>query len=69
LLTEVEEWLEMGPTFLLRTVPEKNRQNERLSFCPSVSDRSRSEHTNQIKKRAHIPGGIGGVGNGDGLPF
>ena len=24
LLTEVEEWLEMGATFLLRTVPEKN---------------------------------------------
>jgi hypothetical protein len=24
LLTEVEEWLEMGATFLFRTVPKKN---------------------------------------------
>jgi hypothetical protein len=24
LLTEVKEWLEMGATFLFRTVPEKN---------------------------------------------
>ena len=24
LLTEVEEWFEVGATFLLRTVPEKN---------------------------------------------